>query len=276
MKLFRRAVSGLLSLAMTGSICTAALPAVAAAEPASAVSQAQGAISLTLAFTLPQRVEEIREREIQLRLTGQGKDVIFPLSSSQTISRDGATAQVEELNARGTALTTEVRLGYYQVELTGLDKGDYTLAVTGRGYIQCVAEVTLADYAQHVVMNTAGGTFALGDVNGDGAVTTADLDDLVEHLGATTAGELDIYDLDGDGFVDVVDLSYVNKNEGISGEPQVYDTVALVSATVEGAALEVQGGSLSDLFVGAAPSPWPLPKRGRTCPSPSPWKSPPK
>ena len=252
MKLFRRAVSGLLSLAMTGSICTAALPAVAAAEPASAVSQAQGAISLTLAFTLPQRVEEIREREIQLRLTGQGKDVIFPLSSSQTISRDGVTAQVEELNARGTALTTEVRLGYYQVELTGLDKGDYTLAVTGRGYTQCVAEVTLADYAQHVVMNTAGGTFALGDVNGDGAVTTADLDDLVEHLGATTAGELDIYDLDGDGFVDVADLSYVNKNEGISGEPQVYDTVALVSATVEGAALEVQGGSLSDLFVGGS------------------------
>ena len=244
-------ISGLLSLAIAGSLCTVPLPAAAAAvQPVSTVSQAQGAITLTLAFPLPQRVEEIRARDIQLRLTGQGKDVTFPLHSSQTAAQDGVTAQVEELNARGTALTTEVRLGYYRVQLSGLEKGEYTLTLTGRGYTQCSAQVTLEDYAQHVVMNTADGTFALGDLNADGAVTEQDLELLVDHLGATAAGELDIYDLDGDGFVDVADLSYVNKNQGIVGQPQVYDTTALVSATVEGDALEVQGGSLSDLFVG--------------------------
>ena len=49
----------------------------------------------------------------------------------------------------------------------------------------------------------------MGDVTGDGAVTSADRAALDEQLGKTSA--LDTYDLNGDGVVDVTDLSYVNK-----------------------------------------------------------------
>lgn len=64
-------------------------------------------------------------------------------------------------------------------------------------------------------MSTGNGSFALGDVDGDGAVTTADRDAMDAQLGK--ASRLDTYDLNGDGVVDVTDLSYINKMVGLEG-----------------------------------------------------------
>ena len=250
MNQLRRLTSGLLSLALVGSTCTTWLPNVAAASRRdSSVLQAEqstGSIALTLNFDLPQRVEEVRDRDIQLTLTGNDKNITVSLKDGSATGADGLSVSVEARNAQGVPLTTEQQMGAYGAVISGLPKGTYTLKLEGKGYAACSVQVTLADYSQHVLMSTANGTFSLGDVNEDGVVNAADRSALDEQLGKT--GQLDVYDLNGDGVVDITDLSYVNKMMGVTGKPEVTDTSAIVSAEVDADAVTVTGGSVSDLF----------------------------
>lgn len=246
----RRLTSGLLSLALVGSTCTTWLPNVAAASRRdSSVLQAEqstGSIALTLNFGLPQRVEEVRDRDIQLTLTGNDKNITVSLKDGSATGADGLSVSVEARNTQGVPLTTEQQMGAYGAVISGLPKGTYTLKLEGKGYAACSTRVTLADYSQHVLMSTANGTFSLGDVTGDGVVNAADRNALDEQLGKT--GQLDVYDLNGDGVVDITDLSYVNKMMGVTGKPEVTDTSAIVSAEVDQDSVTVTGGSVSDLF----------------------------
>ena len=245
----RRLTSGLLSLALVGSSCTAWLPTVAAASrQASSALQAEqttGSIALTLSFDLPQRVTEVKSRDIRLALTGSGKNITVFLNNSSATGAEGLSVSLKALNVQGVELTTESQIGAYEVVLSGLPLGDYTLAVTGTGYIPCITQVKLQDYSQHVLMGTVDGTFSLGDVDGDGSVTAADREALTAQLGKTDT--LDTYDLNGDGAVDVTDLSYVNKTMDVEGSPRVLSTAAIVSAQLENHNLDVEG-SLTDLF----------------------------
>ena len=250
MNQLRRLTSGLLSLALVGSTCTTWLPNVAAASRRDSsmlqAEQSTGSIALTLNFGLPQRVEEVRDRDIQLTLTGNDKNITVSLKDGSATGADGLSVSVEARNTQGVPLTTEQQMGAYGAVISGLPKGTYTLKLDGKGYAACSTRVTLADYSQHVLMSTANGTFSLGDVTGDGVVNAADRNALDEQLGKT--GQLDVYDLNGDGVVDITDLSYVNKMMGVTGKPEVTDTSAIVSAEVDQDAVTVTGGSVSDLF----------------------------
>ena len=245
----RRLTSGLLSLALVGSTCASWLPTAAAASrlevSALQTEQATGSVALTLTFALPQKVEEVKSRNIQLTLTGNGKHVTVSLRDGQTTGGDGLSVSVEARNTLGAPLTTEEQMGAYAAVLSGLPKGTYTLKLEGRGYQSCSAQVALDGYSQQVLMSTGDGTFSLGDVNGDGAVTADDRTALAAQLGRTDG--LDTYDLNGDGVVDITDLSYVHKMVGVTAKPQVLDTAAIVSAAVESEELEVEG-EIADLF----------------------------
>lgn len=246
----RRVISGLLSLAMTVGPCTAWLPAAAAASRQEVsvlqAEQTTGSIALTLAFDLPQRADEVESRDIQLALTGGSRHITVSLKDGSAAGADGVSVSVEARNTQGAPLTTEQQIGAYEVVLSGLPVEDYTMTVTGTGYTPCATSVKLQDYSQHVLMSTADGTFSLGDVDGDGAVTAADREELSAHLGKTDA--LDTYDLNGDGVVDVTDLSYVNKMMDVEGTPRILSTSAIVSAQLDDQVVTITEGSLSDLF----------------------------
>lgn len=246
----RRLTSGLLSLALVGSSCATWLPtSVAASRLEGSVLQAEqttGSIALTLTFDLPQRVDEVKSRDIQLTLTGSNKNITVSLKDGSATGINSGSVSVEARNTQGVSLTTEQQIGSYEVILSGLPRGTYEMTVSGTGYTPCTAEeISLLDYSQHVLMSTADGTFSLGDVNGDGHITAADRDALSGQLGKTEA--LDLYDLNGDGVVDVTDLSYVNKTMDLAGKPRTFSTAAIVSAAVERENLEVEG-NISDLF----------------------------
>ncbi len=247
---FRRAVSGLLSIALTGSLCTTWLPAMAAAQSitpdAQTVRQTTGSIALTLRLGLPQRVEEADSRAIQLRLSGNGTEMTLSLASGQATGADRLRTTVEKQNSQGAPLTTEAQLGRYEATVSGLPLGTYTLTLTGKGYAPCTTQVTLQDYAQHIIAATDNGTFSLGDVDGSGKVDAADRAALDAQLGKT--GALDTYDLNGDGVVDITDLSYVNRMMDRTTQPQVLSTAAIVSAQVDEQVVTVSEGKFSDLF----------------------------
>ena len=249
----RRVISGLLSLAMMVGPCTAWLPAAAAASPQESLTlrteqTATGSIALTLSFDLPQRADEVKSRDIRLTLTGSDKNITVSLKDGSATGADGLSVTTEALNTQGAPLTTEQQLGAYTAVVSGLPVGEYTMTVTGTGYASRTTPVTLRDYSQHVLMSTADGSFSLGDVTGDGAVTSADRAALDEQLGKTSA--LDTYDLNGDGVVDVTDLSYVNKMMDLEAEPRILSTTAIVSPAVDESAVTFTEGSAADLFTG--------------------------
>ncbi len=250
---FRRAVSGLLSIALTGSLCTAWLPAAAAAGTTQPVvkteSSSTGSITLTLCFGLPQRVDEVKRRDIRMRLTGENRDITIALQDGKVTGGDGLSISLEEQNAQGAPLTTEQQIGAWQVTVSGLAAGAgkvYDLELTGAGYTDCSTQVQLLDYSQQVIVSTSDGTFALGDVDKSGAVDEADRTALDAQLGQT--GALDTYDLNGDGVVDIVDLSYVNRTMDLAGAPCILDTTAIVSADVVKSEKLTVEGDLNDLF----------------------------
>ena len=248
---FRRAVSGLLSIALTGSLCTAWLPAAAAAGTTQPVvkteSPSTGSITLTLCFDLPQRVDEVKSRAIQLTLRDSSDRTVAQVDLSEgTYQADGLTVSVEKQNTQGAPLTTEQQMGAYEVVLSGLPVGTYSMTVTGRGYTECATTVELQNYSRHVLMSTADGTFTLGDFDQDKDVDTADRDALAQQLGKTEA--LDTYDLNGDGVVDIVDLSYVNRVMDLNEAPRILDTTAIVSANIVNSEKLTVEGDLKDLF----------------------------
>lgn len=249
----RRAISGLLCLATLASSCTAWLPAASAAgvqeHTVQQTTQATGSISLTLAFALPQRAEEVRNRKIQITLTNSSDESVAVVHLwDGTADAGDLSVTTETLNSQGSPLTTEQQIGSYRATISGLALGTYTMTVTGTGYAPCSTSVTLRDYSQHVLMSTDDGTFSLGDVNGSGAVDSADRDALDAHLGASDAETLAIYDLNGDGKVNVVDLSYVNKMMDLSGTPAVMSTTAIVTPSVDDSVVTITEGKLEDLF----------------------------
>ena len=133
----RRAVSGLLSLALTSSFCTIGYPAALAASGAEHEADPTGSIALTVRFDLPQQADEVADRDLRLTLTGSGKAVTVSLADGTADGADGLAVSVEAQNIHGVPLTTEEQIGYYQVTVDGLATGDYTMALSGRGYTTC-------------------------------------------------------------------------------------------------------------------------------------------
>ncbi|MCI8807133.1 MAG: hypothetical protein HFF21_03290 [Oscillospiraceae bacterium] len=243
----KRLISGALSLLMVWSLCVAALPAWAA----EADSPLTGSIGLTLRFDLPQRADEAAGRKIRLKVTGAGGTVSLPLPSGNVENTLHAGIWAEADNIDGAPLGRESYVGFYKAELTGLPAGqEYTVALTGTGYVPFETTVKLDGYSKHLTVGTGDATFSLGDVNGDGKVDGQDLTAMDAMLDKKpTDEELARFDLDGDGKVDITDLTYVNYNQRATGKARVLDTAAIVPAALsEGAEIDVLKGKQADLF----------------------------
>lgn len=245
MRSARRLISGILSFAMVFSLLAAGLPR---AEAASADGPT-GSIGLTIRFDLPQSAANAAGRSIQLQVSRGGQRTVVPLPAGTAQENGlGATVSSAVKNVDGVELTTETRVGYYQVELSGLPAGgaEYELSLTGTGYKTFRQSVTLDGYGQHVIVGTGDGTFSLGDVDGNGAVNDSDLSAMDARLGGQE--QLAVYDLNGDGKVDVTDLAYVNRVKNATGQAQVLETAAIVSPRMEASDFVADGDDVADLF----------------------------
>lgn len=208
---------------------------------------AAGSIGLTVRFDLPQTRAAVEGRGVKLTLTRGTERLELPLAAGTAVRNDfQAPVSVKAKNIDGVEMTTEARLGYYQAEVSGLAQGTYRLEVTGTGYVPYSADVTLDSYSRHVITGTGDGTFALGDVNGDGVLDEQDLTYLEARLGGAPEG----CDLNGDGAVDVTDLAYVNYILNEHGSAQILETGAITVPVVETAGLIFRSGTAQQLFTG--------------------------
>ncbi len=246
----KRMLSLLLAGAMLGSVFTPTR-AFAAQDSRSATT---GQISATLRLDYPQEIGQLESRKVQVELK-KGSQSLGKLSlakSQESAKLSQYPASVTVKNSEGG--TPEGQWpGSVDVSISNLPTGDYQLKFTGEGYCDRTVDLTLRDYSKHVTIGTGDATFALGDFNGDNVVNDKDRSLLIEKLGSKESRDLAQFDLNGDGEISVVDLSYVTRNVGATGDVILTKTALLNAVDVGETETELEKttkvtGDLNNLF----------------------------
>ncbi len=251
----KRMTAALLAVVMVLSLLPGQTARALAADPDDDV---RGSISATLRIDYAQSLETLRDREVRVEvLRGSTSLGTVPLTAFEAGSLSGGSQVLVSARSRdGGDLGGGSWPGYLDLELNGLPLDTYTLRFTGRGYVPFEQKVTFSNYAQHVLLGTGDGTFTLGDVNGDGKVSTADREALAAALQSQDPKDLERYDLNGDGLIDIVDLAYIDRQLNASGGAEVIPTALLnppvviseVEKELKAAGVTYEGGELADLF----------------------------
>ena len=239
----------LVSLLLAGALLLPGLPAARALPFGSET----GSVSATLRIDYPQSLEALQDRDIQAELFQDGRSLgTIPLTEEdESALLGGYPAAVSLRNPDGGALSGGRWPGFLDLTVSDLPQGAYVLEFTGTGFASCRQELSLLECSQHVILGTSDASFTLGDVNGDGRVTTRDREDLSQALGSDGRRDLERYDLNGDGVIDLYDLTYLSRNLNAGGQPEVLST-NLLAPPVESVQLEGKtqliSGTLEDLF----------------------------
>ncbi len=242
-------ISGVLSLAITGSICTSWLPSAHAIDTQDTQviksTNAQGEISLTINFALPQTKAEVESRNIKLTLTSGSTSSIIELSSSNIT---GNLLLKEQVSISPLEIFDN-QFGSYNVVLSGLELGKYDFELTGDGYTNVSQNIDLTQFSKHIIVSTDNGTFSLGDINNDGIVNSYDINETKDILSGKKPSD-EKFDLDGDGKIDITDLYYINRNKNLDAEkPIINETNYIANITVDTSAIKTdEGQNIADIF----------------------------
>ena len=162
-------------------------------------------------------------RQVQAGNVGQVDVVIGTVLALQ----NSASFTVKLTDSQGTEKTGTLalegnRAGEKRVSFEGLQKGDYTLQVSGDGFVTYRQKLSVEDRTSTVKLMTGyleginyedgtahPGVLLLGDVNMDGGMDAADKDAMVDsvHSGVTSG----MSDLNRDGSTNLLDLEYFAK-----------------------------------------------------------------
>ena len=136
----------------------------------------------------------------------------FKVAGKVLVSDEDASTEMTLVAeaADGTKVTaTATSMGEYVLE--GLAAGDYTLTISGGKYVERTYEITIAesDLAMNVNLNP------LGDINGDGKVTTADVGMANSHAKGVKTLEGYAFactDANKDGSITTADVGMINSH----------------------------------------------------------------
>lgn len=172
--------------------------------------------------------------EATLRLDfAQEEDALTARGVTAVLERNGRRVDSIALGNQPRRLWDRKNLYLIDFSFGGLERGDYTLTLTGTGYKTYTEDITIGDYSKHLTLGTGDSSFTLGDLNKDNAVDEKD----VAAISAVLKEPEDApaaYDLNGDGEVDVIDLAIVNHSAALSetGRASLIDTEWLPPASI--------------------------------------------
>ena len=273
MKWYHRALSGVLAASMgiglLGSLPhAAAVSSVSAGKNAVGTTQATGEIQATIRLDYPISSQKLQEIGAKLTLF-QGDKAIATgdLSQDSTLTFSESTTASGKVSQR----TTDQTVNYIDVSIRGLsaqeDKNTYHLKFEAEGFKTYESdELTLSQYSKGIVLGTGDATFTQGDLNGDNAINTSDVD-IVKSKLSTSDSEAD---LNGDGKVDIYDLAAVTMASGATGEAQLFNTTVITAKVVDTATVaaeieskvEVKSGNVASLFTDDGQAVTLMPKSG--------------
>ncbi len=173
-----------------------------------ALESAKAALDSTSADVVDAATEALKAAINALEL----KPTTFTVSGTITVSDENADEDIVV-----TLLTGDVEIGVAETNSMGeyviedLKEGSYTLVVAGGNYVQRAYEVTVAgeDVTQDVELNL------LGDINGDGKISTADVGMANSHAKGVNLLEgykFDCADVRIDGTISTADVGMINSH----------------------------------------------------------------
>lgn len=234
----------------------AAVSSVSAGKNAVGTTQATGEIQATIRLDYPISSQKLQEIGAKLTLF-QGKEAIATgdLSQDSTLTFSESTTASGKVSQR----TTDQTVNYIDVNIRGLsaqeDENTYHLKFEAEGFKTYESdELTLSQYSKGIVLGTGDATFTQGDLNGDNAINTSDVDIVKSKLSTNDSKT----DLNGDGKVDIYDLAAVTMASAATGEAQLFNTTVITAKVVDTASVaqaitgsdkvEIQQGDVSSLF----------------------------
>lgn len=273
MKWYHRALSGVLAASMgvglLGSLPqAAAVSSVSAGKNAVGTTQATGEIQATIRLDYPISSQKLQEIGAKLTLF-QGKEAI----ATGDLSQEGDLVFFDSTTASGkvSQRTTDQTVNYIDVNIRGLsaqeDENTYHLKFEAEGFKTYESdELTLSQYSKGIVLGTGDATFTQGDLNGDNAINTSDVDIVKSKLSTNDSKT----DLNGDGKVDIYDLAAVTMASAATGEAQLFNTTVITAKVVDTASVaaeieskvEVKSGSVASLFTDDGKAVTLMPKSG--------------
>lgn len=225
-------------------------------ENAVGTTQATGEIQATIRLDYPISSQKLQEIGAKLTLFQGDKPI-----ATGDLSQDSTLTFSESTTASGgvSQRTTDQTVNYIDVNIRGLsaqeDENTYHLKFEAEGFKTYESdELTLSQYSKGIVLGTGDATFTQGDLNGDNAINTSDVDIVKSKLSTNDSKT----DLNGDGKVDIYDLAVVTMASAATGEAQllnttvitakVVDTASVAQAITGSAKVEIQQGDVSSLF----------------------------
>ncbi|MGL4373986.1 MAG: fibronectin type III domain-containing protein, partial [Turicibacter sp.] len=188
-----------------------------------------------------------------------GTDWVIDLASGNGSNVD-ASYEIEFYNSKREPRTSG-DIYFVKVKITDLDLGEYTAKLMGSGYQDVtIPSIDLNHYSKRIKLASTRSelatpeeypmAFLVGELTGDGVVTQADYDFLLEQLESNDLS----YDLNRDGKLDITDLTYVYGTIGSEVKAvSVEDTNPILMADriqIEAPDVTVGAGQLlSDLLV---------------------------
>lgn len=273
MKWYHRALSGVLAASMgiglLGSLPhAAAVSSVSAGKNAVGTTQATGEIQATIRLDYPISSQKLQEIGAKLTLFQGDKPIATgDLSQDSTLTFSESTTASGEVSQR----TTDQTVNYIDVNIRGLsaqeDENTYHLKFEAEGFKTYESdELTLSQYSKGIVLGTGDATFTQGDLNGDNAINTSDVDIVKSKLSTNDSKT----DLNGDGKVDIYDLAAVTMASGATGEAQLFNTTVITAKVVDTATVaaeieskvEVKSGNVASLFTDDGQAVTLMPKSG--------------
>ena len=139
----------------------------------------------------------------------------------------------------GVSKTTNVV--YISVNLYSLDKGKYTIELSGKHFVTYKVDVTLDDFSKRVRITDEAGMFEIGDITNDGKVNEDDTNLMFKSMENNDLEN----DLNLDGKVDIADLNYITAMiTNPKGTAKIEDTNAIISG--ENVSFEVPEGIVAE------------------------------
>ncbi|MBS5281744.1 MAG: hypothetical protein KHY27_09505 [Butyricicoccus pullicaecorum] len=225
-------------------------------ENAVGTTQATGEIQATIRLDYPISSQKLQEIGAKLTLFQGDKPI-----ATGDLSQDSTLTFSESTTASGgvSQRTTDQTVNYIDVNIRGLsaqeDENTYHLKFEAEGFKTYESdELTLSQYSKGIVLGTGDATFTQGDLNGDNAINTSDVDIVKSKLSTNDSKT----DLNGDGKVDIYDLAVVTMASAATGEAQLFNTTVITAKVVDTASVaqaitgsakvEIQQGDVSSLF----------------------------
>lgn len=218
-------------------------------------SEDNGVLELDVKFVLP--IQNIENPNIQVKLIKAKNETTISLNQVTTmktidfkLGEKTGLVQIRKMNKNGEVINgvDDSEVKYYALTFKGLEKGKYSIELSGKGYkTYKLNDVEIDNYSKRVSISNEKGLFEVGDINNDKVVDTNDMQEMKKIISSNQKYN-EQYDLNRDGKLDIADLAIIAR---VVNDKNNTATIVNTSANLTEDDIEISGnveGSASDLL----------------------------